>query len=111
MSNLMHSKPRVEIAYPFPYFDGSTVEIGMNKQFHPSLINICDYLSMFMVLSGYLLCIVVTFVSVILWHCRIPDSKVANMESTWVLSAPDGLHIGTMKLAIRDRMVSQVSVK
>ena len=32
-----------------------------------------------------------------------PDSKVhgANMGSTWVLSAPDGPHIGPMKLAIR----------
>ena len=32
-----------------------------------------------------------------------PDSKVhgANMEPTWVLSAPDGSHIGPMNLAIR----------
>ena len=35
---------------------------------------------------------------------RIPDSKVhgADMEPTWVLSAPDGPHIGPMNLAIRD---------
>ena len=34
----------------------------------------------------------------------IPDSKVhgANMGPTWVLSAPDGLHVGSMNLAIRD---------
>ena len=34
----------------------------------------------------------------------IADSKVhgANMGPTWVLSAPDGPHIGPMNLAIRD---------
>ena len=34
----------------------------------------------------------------------IPDSKVhgANMEPIWVLSAPDGPHVGPMNLAIRD---------
>ena len=34
----------------------------------------------------------------------IPDSKVpgANMVPTWVLSAPDGPHVGPMNLAIRD---------
>ena len=32
-----------------------------------------------------------------------PDSKTqgANMGPTWVLSAPDGPHVGPMKLAIR----------
>ena len=32
-----------------------------------------------------------------------PDSKFhgANMGSTWVLSAPDGTHVGPMNLAIR----------
>ena len=36
--------------------------------------------------------------------CTIPDRKVhgANMGPTWVLSAPDGPHIGPMNLAIRD---------
>ena len=36
-------------------------------------------------------------------YCR-PDSKVhgANMGPTWVLSAPDGPHVGPMKLAIRE---------
>ena len=35
---------------------------------------------------------------------HIPDSKVhgANMGPNWVLSAPDGPHIGPMNLAIRD---------
>ena len=34
----------------------------------------------------------------------IPDSKVygANMGPTWVLSAPDGPHVGPMNFAIRD---------
>ena len=33
-----------------------------------------------------------------------PDSNVlgANMGSTWVLSAPDGPHVGPLNLAIRD---------
>ena len=37
-----------------------------------------------------------------LW--AVPDSKVhgANMGPTWVLSAPDGPHVGPMNLAIRD---------
>ena len=35
---------------------------------------------------------------------HIPDSKVhvANMGPTWVLSAPDGPHVGPMNFAIRD---------
>ena len=34
----------------------------------------------------------------------IPESKVygANMGPTWVLSAPDGPHVGPVNLAIRD---------
>ena len=37
----------------------------------------------------------------------IPDSKVrgANMGPTWVLSAPDGPHVGPMNLAIRGGFV------
>ena len=33
---------------------------------------------------------------------NIPDSKVhgANMGPTWVLSAPDGLHVGPMNIGI-----------
>ena len=36
----------------------------------------------------------------------IPYSKVigANMGPTWVLSAPDGPHVGPMNLAIRDNL-------
>ena len=34
---------------------------------------------------------------------NVPDSKFhgASMGPTWVLSAPDGPHVGPMKLAIR----------
>ena len=37
---------------------------------------------------------------------RNPDSKIhaANMGPTWVLSAPDGPHIGPMNLFIRERI-------
>ena len=40
-----------------------------------------------------------------------PDSKVhgANMRPTWVLSAPDGPHVGPMNLAIRVYMIWYVS--
>ena len=43
-----------------------------------------------------------------------PDSKVhgANMGSTWVLSAPDGPHVGPMNLAIRvvaKRLVTRIN--
>ena len=40
--------------------------------------------------------------------CDIPYGKVhgANMGLTWVLSAPDGPHIGPMNLAISDMLVS-----
>ena len=36
-------------------------------------------------------------------QANYPDSKVhgANMGLTWVLSAPDGPHVGPMNLAIR----------
>ena len=40
------------------------------------------------------------------YYCmhNIPDSKVhgTNIGLTWVLSAPDGPHVGPMKLAVRD---------
>ena len=43
---------------------------------------------------------------VIYWNgfCTISDSNVhgANMGPTWVLSAPDGPHVGPINLAIRD---------
>ena len=37
-------------------------------------------------------------------NSNIPDNKVhgANMRPTWVLSAPDGPHVGPVNLAIRD---------
>ena len=37
-----------------------------------------------------------------------PDSKVhvANMGPTWVLSAPDGPHVGPMNFAIREVIYS-----
>ena len=37
-----------------------------------------------------------------------PDSKVhgANMGPTWVLSAPDGPHVGPMNLAIKDGLAA-----
>ena len=40
------------------------------------------------------------------WNFQFPDSKVhgANMGPTWVLSAPDGPHVGPMNLAIRAGM-------
>ena len=42
-----------------------------------------------------------------------PDSKVhgANMGPTWVLSAPDGPHVGPMNLAIRDIISYHVLIK
>ena len=44
----------------------------------------------------------------LLW--KNPDNKVhgANMGPTWVLSAPDGPHVGPMNLAIRDWQIKQV---
>ena len=40
-----------------------------------------------------------------------PDSKVhrANMGPTWVLSAPDGPHVGPMNLAIRVLIIMAIS--
>ena len=41
---------------------------------------------------------------IILWYTAMyPDSKVhgAKMGPTWILSAPDGPHVGPMNLAIR----------
>ena len=39
----------------------------------------------------------------IYWYICNPDNKIhgANMGPTWVLSAPDGPHVGPMNLAIR----------
>ena len=49
--------------------------------------------------------ITITHVNIIqLNQCNITDSKVlgANMGPTWALLAPNGPHVGPMKLAIRD---------
>ena len=42
----------------------------------------------------------------------VPDSKVhgANMGPTWVLSAPDGPHVGPMNLAIRVSSITNCSL-
>ena len=41
------------------------------------------------------------------WPSELLDSKVhgANMGPTWVLSAPDGPHVGLMNHAIREELV------
>ena len=41
------------------------------------------------------------------WSGDKPDNKVygANMGPTWVLSAPDGPHVGPMNLAISEAIV------
>ena len=49
ISNDMPSKLWDGITYPFPNFNGCTVDhwsLGMDKLFHPTLYNECDYLSM-----------------------------------------------------------------
>ena len=40
---------------------------------------------------------------------QLPDSKLhgANMGLTWVLSAPDGPHVGPMNLAISEDMENE----
>ena len=50
-----------------------------------------------------------SFAAIFIWLeiiQSVPDSKFrgANMELIWVLSAPDGPHVGPMKLAIRGSM-------
>ena len=57
--------------------------------------------------SAYLIFIVLDmFPTEILEIYGTPDRKVhgANMGPTWVLSAPDGPHVGPMNFAIRDHM-------
>ena len=45
-------------------------------------------------------------------YIHTPDNKVhgANMGPTWVLSAPDGPHVGPMNLAIRDTLFTVASL-
>ena len=47
-----------------------------------------------------------------IWLLMNPDSKVhgANMGPTWVLSAPDGPHVGSMTLAIRGESLCDIEV-
>ena len=56
--------------------------------------------------SGFMLCEgIINFVkSGLMVKSNIPDSKVrgTNMGPTWVLSAPDGTHVGPTNLAIGD---------
>ena len=42
------------------------------------------------------------------WRKSYPDSKIpgANMGPTWVLSAPDGPHVGSRNLVIRVSIIS-----
>ena len=42
----------------------------------------------------------------------IPDSNVhgANTGPTWVLSAPDGPHVGPMNYAIRDELMPEFCI-
>ena len=63
-------------------------------------IAVCDILPIFLmmrVLSSYLCWNILNYVD------TYQESKVheANMGHTWVLSAPDGPHVGPMKLTIR----------
>ena len=52
-------------------------------------------------------------VGTLMWHQDIPDSKVhgTNMGPTWVLSVPDGTHVGPMNLAIRDVFSSTTALR
>ena len=49
MSNCMHKKVWYEISYPFPFLNFNDCMVqrlqGMDKQFHPTLYNGCNYLS------------------------------------------------------------------
>ena len=59
-----------------------------------NIVKLCVHIVIFLVLYRHLT-----------GHtCRIPDNKVhgANMGPIWVLSAPDGPHVGPMNLAIGD---------
>ena len=47
ISDYIHCNVWDQITSPFPNFNGATVEVlGMDKQFHPTLYNTCDYLPM-----------------------------------------------------------------
>ena len=67
-----------------------------------------NYINSFCVLCNIVLYCTAIYRESMVFHedqiNTIPDSKVygANMGPTWVLSAPDGPHVGPMNLAIRD---------
>ena len=42
---------------------------------------------------------------------KIPSQIAKNMGPTWVLSAPDGSHVGPMNRAIRDVWVDPSGIK
>ena len=67
--------------------------LGLDKYYYPTLSWTCNYLSVLHINNLLLKPI----------KSHYPDSKVhgANMGPTWVLSAPDGSHVGPMNLAIR----------
>ena len=82
----------------------------MDKQFHSTLYNECNPLSMMELKlirdskRGRCALNRVVISSIVRYMFNIPDSKVqgANMGPTWVLPASDGPHVGPMNLAIRD---------
>ena len=80
-------------------------------------VQICVYIPQILATAIYVRCPLdellpqfYGFTMHIMFHSfgTIPDNKVhgANMGPTWVLSAPDGPHVGTMSLAIRDTAAS-----
>ena len=95
ISNSMHCNMLDEITYPFPNFNGSTVEVW-------------EWISNFILhFTGHVINYpcwgLLVGTGIFREKCR--DSKVhgANMEPTWVLPAPDhGPHVGPINLAIRD---------
>ena len=94
----MPSKVWDEIAYPFPNFNGGAVEVW-------------EWISYF--IPHFVMYVIIYSCGDLVYYLSIfikrvpgriyPDSKVqgANMGPTWVLSAPDGPHVGPMNLAIR----------
>ena len=89
ISNHMAIKVWDEITYPFPNANGLHWKLSACQLQVQSVMEILSK-------WWYL------YFSDILWYLAVPDSKVhgANMGPTWVLSAPDGPHVGPMNLAI-----------
>ena len=57
-------------------------------------------------------CEMYVLLHMVVCYCRNPDGKVhgAIMGPTWVLSAPDGPHVGPMNLAIREAIADYTSI-